>query len=229
MNDHKKTTDLLEPNIYDESSQRIIFDRGAKLIAEKYRERTSNIILSGAVLALSIAIATMIPLQKVEPYRVAYGEKGRLVADFSAFEKYTPEQAIIEGSLRQFTKNMFTVLGYDQAMAGLEEARVVLTGPAKNQFHEWFVVDQPTVVVREKPNYTRSIEIASSSILPNNVCIIRFRTKTYDGNSDSKSVDENRIITIRYIIKKPTSKEEAIKNPSGVYVDHLVVDLDKQQ
>lgn len=220
---------MLEPGVYDEDAQRIIFDRGAKLVVEKNRAYLATIILSIACLTLSSAIAIMIPLQKVEPYRVSKDEKGRYVADFSAFDKYTPDQAIIEGSLRQFTKNMFTVLGYDQAVVGLEEARIILTGPAKNQFAEWFMSDQPTIIAREKPNYTRSIEVASSSILPNNVCIIRFKTKTYSGDSDSKSLDENKLLTIRYIVKKPKSKEEAIRNPSGVYVDHFTIDLDKQQ
>jgi len=204
---------------------RTAFDRGGAITVDKNRAYLMIIILSLIILSMSVAFAILLPLEKIAPYRVASDGTGRAVADFSSFQSYTPDKANIEYQLRSWSKDMYTILGYKQALSGVENARKLLVGKAKGQFVDWFKVEKPTIVAMENPKFARTVGVTSVPILPDNVAMIHLVTTSTDGDT-GPSVDKRLLITVKYLIVPPKTKEEAQMNPNGIYIQHFTVEND---
>lgn len=212
------------PRQFDEVHEEI-FDRITRVAVERNRAFFLNIILAISVLVLVSAIRYMLPLERTVPYTIVENIEGRYKADFSSFKTYKPEEVVVERQARNLAKNLYTMLSYKDALENLDEAKTSFVGKAITQFVEWFQDDQPTIRIKNYPDLTRTVEIKSSSMMPNNVVIVRFRTITSVGEEMPEI--RNLILTTKYIVSPRKSRAEALANPTGVFFEHFTIDTDK--
>lgn len=213
-----------DPRQFDEVRSGI-FDKFTKVVVEKNRAFLINIIQAISILVLISCIRYMLPLEKTVPYSITETANGEIKADFSAFKSYNPDDVLIEKQSRILVKNLYTILSYKDAVENLDEARSLFVSKANNQFSLWFQQNQPTLKVKKNPDFTRTVEIKSSSMLPNNVVIVRF--KTTESNEEEDPIIQNYIITAKYLISPRKSRQEALENPTGIFYEHFTIDEEK--
>lgn len=217
----KETHISSNPRQFDEVKGEL-FDRFTAFRVERNRAHLLNLLLVLIILILVSSIRYMQPLEKITPYTIKESIDGQFKADFNSFKAYNPEDVVIEKQARIFSKSLYTILSYRDAVDNLEQAKSLCVGKAINQFAQWFQEEKPTLKVKDNPDLTRTVEITSSSIMPNNVVIVRFKTKL--ALKDEKPEEVHLILTAKYLVSQRQSRQEAMENPTGIFFEHFTID-----
>jgi type IV secretory pathway component VirB8 len=215
-NQHPEAAVTTTPGIPSEASRRTFFARGSAISLERNHWRAATFALAGAVLLCAVAIFRMLPLVRVQAVLVHESKSGELVAQAVDDRAFSPDQAAIAYALNNWASNLVTVNGTIQQEL-VDQALAMTAGQGTDQVKSFYQVNNPAALIRHQPEFLRTYHYLSINFINANAALLRFETtdrKTPGGQPESAIFD----MTVSFAIAPPKTVNEAIHNPSGVYV-----------
>lgn len=205
------------PGPTKEATSRKYFERGSaeKLMGDKWR--TMCFVLTVIIVVLAIAISQLIPLKTVEVYVASKQDSGRIIVEEST-SNWVPDQDVVQYLLSEWVSNLVEVnaASWERTTAraveltinaGTDQTRDFLRKPENN----------PALLINDSPTFVRTYERLSSNILKEGSSLIRFQTLSRDANNPAAKA-ATYAITINYIKIKPTTRKQAMANPTGLAI-----------
>lgn len=193
------------------------FERGAKASIERNRWFLISLLLVGAHIANGVAWGVVLPLKTVETYQINKVEGGRLVADPNAVGHWSPDSDSISYFLNKWASNVMEV-NAATIEGTLSEASEIAVGTAKDQLRELRLKDNPLIMLRDVPGYSRNYEFVSFNTVKDDVVLLRFKTVTRRGDNATTATHS---MTITFTRVKPTTRAQVMKNPAGLFVTNF--------
>lgn len=212
-----KPPSVITPGPIHEATARAYFARGSaeKLVGNHWR--LFCFVLLFAQLASSAAIWQMVPLKTVEVYVATKQEGGRLTAD-ELSGKWVPDQDMILYFLSSWTSNLTEVNAatWERTTSYALEFTV---NAAADQVRDFLrrQENNPALLLRKNPNFVRTYELVSANIIDSGSALIRYRTTSRHQSGTAPDV-VHYAITINYTRIKPTTRKQALSNPSGLAI-----------
>lgn len=213
----KNQSPFITPGPVHEATVREYFKRGSaeKLLGNHWRNLSYVLLL--ALVVSTLAIWQLIPLKSVEVYVATKQEGGRLSAE-ELSGKWVPDQDMIMYFLSSWTGNLVEVNSATwerttanaislAANTGVDQVREFLRNPDNN----------PAALLKKNPNFVRTYELVSANSIENGSALIRFRT-TSRGYSGTAPDIGYYAVTINYVRIKPTTRRQALENPTGLAI-----------
>lgn len=213
----KKILPDFAPGDISERTSQEYFERGARTVIERNRWFLVSCLLSITIIAMSVSFALLLPLKKVELFQVTKAEGGRLVVDTTPIGNWTPDHDSLTYFLNQWANAVFDV-NSATIETMIADSLAITVGNATEQLREFRMADNPLVNLSRIPNYNRTYEFKSINFVKNDVALLRFRTIT---RMNDKVRTETYLMTITFILRKPETIEQVVKNPAGIYITHF--------
>ena len=202
-------------------------DARSLLSAVIQRQAKTILGLIGAVVALSFAIAAMLPLKEQIPYVVEVNKTtGEVVTPAQqTAEKYNPTDDSINFFIRRWINAEFTI---QSQLARQNEAMALsmFRGEvAINKHSDFRAKDQTFGRLANEPTLSRAVSI--DSLVPVAGAKRSFVANlTLTTTSRGATVAQRKLLTIYYEILPPKSKEDRMQHPIGLYiVDFSIADI----
>lgn len=212
----KSVADFAPGDISEKASQEY-FERGARIVIERNRYFLLACLLCIVIIALSVSLACLLPLKKVELFQVTKAEGGRLIVDTTPVGNWTPDHDSLTYFLNQWANAVFDV-NRSTIEKMITDSLAITVGNATEQLREFRMEDNPLVNLNKIPNYNRTYEFRSINFVKNDVALLRFRTIT---RMNDIVKTQTYLMTITFILKKPETIEQVVKNPAGIYITHF--------
>lgn len=212
-NDSEITT---VPGVPSEASRRTFFARGSAISVERNHWRIATFGLVAALVLSSVAIFRMLPLVRVQAVLVHESKSGQLSAQAVNDESFSPDQAAIAYAINDWASNLLTVNGTIQQEL-VDKALAITTGQATDQVKAFYQVNNPAALMRHQPEFLRTYHYLSINFINANAALLRFETtdRQSPGAQPESSIFD---MTVSFAIAPPKTVNEAIRNPSGLYV-----------
>ena len=193
----------------------------AKLAARENRLFVIAIAQSGVLIALLVAMATLIPLKTVTPVLVERDAANGSVRSSSVnTSAYQPSQNDLKYFLARYVTWTYTIHRLSTE-SDLETARQHFTrGKAVTQFDAYIERERPVARLRGDAGYTRRVEIGSVSIFKDGAVVKFSSVEQASGEREPKR--QRMIATLQFSLNPPADDERLIlANPAGLYITDL--------
>lgn len=207
----------MTPGPLNESTVRAHFERGSaeKLLGNNWRNMC--FLLTLALIAMAFVVSQLLPLKTVEVYIASKQDSGRIVVEESS-PNWTPEQDVVQYFLSDWVGNLIEVnpASWERTTARAIEL-TVNTGTDQTKDFLRKPENNPALLLKNSSGFIRTYELVSSNILKEGSTLIRYRTISRNGVS---TATESAVfaITINYIKIKPTTRKQALANPTGLAI-----------
>lgn len=201
------------------------FEAYGSSIVEKSRWFTIAVAEMVCIVALVIAIATMMPLKTVVPYVIKVSSEGNVTATAAGVQAYKPEEREIRYFLSQWVTKLYTLDHSLTEQHYLPEAYALTRDKAIDEFTSWIDQNKPLVVLQSNPTLTQSVIVKSISFVQEGVALVRFR---FESRTTEKVIITDRLLTIHYAVIPPKTEKEIYENPIGLFITHFAVSEDIQ-
>lgn len=204
------------PGVPSEASRRTYFARGSAISLERNHWRVATFALICAVVLCAVAIFRMLPLVRVQAILVHESKSGELVSQPINDRMFTPDQAAIAYALNTWASNLVTVNGTIQQEL-VDKAMSVTAGQATDQAKSFYQENNPAALLRKQSTFLRTYHYLSINFINSDAALLRFETtdRTTPGAQPETSIFD---MTVSFTIVPPKTVNEAVRNPSGVYV-----------
>ncbi len=166
---------------------------------------------------LAVTINILLPLKTIETVQVTKAEGGRIAVDSTPVGKWVPDNESIGYFISQWGANVFGINRSTLDVTLRDSADIVIDA-AVDQLRELRRKDNPLVLLRDNPSYSRAYEFRTINFIKNDVALLRFKTITRKGD-DVKVV--YYAMTITFTLIKPNTMAKVMKNPAGMYVTNF--------
>ncbi len=193
----------------------------ARLTARENRLFAIAIALCAVLVALLIAMATMLPLKRVVPVLIERDlSSGALRTASVTTSDFQPSQNDLKYFIGRYVTWTCTVHRLSTE-ADLEVARQQFTrGKAVSQFDAYVERERPIARLRADPGYTRRVEIGSVSIFKDGAMVKFTAIEQASGEREAKRT--RMIATLQFSLNPPADDERLIlANPAGLYITDL--------
>lgn len=185
---------------------------------DKNRYALFCVFLVAAVIALGLAVAQMLPLVRIQPWVVLTDKlSGAAVAENAATQDYKPELPQIKYFVAEFVTKWRSI---DPVLVrkDLSHAFLRTRGKAIEDFKDWLAKDKPIErLALAKDQLSRKTTIISiTPMKEDNMLHVRFETVERVGAASPTKATWAGVI--HYAIIPPTSEQEILQNPLGLYV-----------
>ncbi len=204
------------PGPPDEAARRVHYEMGAGSRIERNRWFLLACIEAVALVANGAASIRLFPLKTVEPVVIHQSDSGRRVIDTSQSGVWVPDQPALSYALNQWVEQVFAINGAT-VEANLARAASKTIGTASDQLRDLRRKENPLVLLRDNPRLVREYENLSINFLGSDAALIRFRTTTRRAPGAAPE-SRSYAMTINFNVVKPTTREEILKDPAGVYI-----------
>jgi type IV secretion system protein VirB5 len=204
------------PGVASEASRRTFFSRGSAISLERNHWRVATFALIGALCLSSIAIFKMQPLVRVQAVLIHQSPSGRLSAQPVDDKAFSPDQAAIAYALNSWASNLITVNSTIQSEL-IDKALSMATAQGVDQVKAFYQANNPAAILKDKPLFLRTYHYLSINFINTNAALLRFQTtdRAAPGADPQNSIFD---MTVSFAISPPKTINQAIINPSGVYV-----------
>lgn len=204
------------PGIPSEASRRTFFARGSAISIERNHWRIATFALICAVLLCAVAIFRMLPLVRVQAVLVHESKSGELSAQPLDSRSFSPDQAAIAYAINEWASNLLTINGTIQQSL-VDKALSRTTGQATDQVKSFYQANNPAAILRKQPQFLRTYHYLSINFINDNAALLRFDTtdRPTPGAQPTTTIFD---MTVSFVIAPPKTVNEAIRNPSGLYV-----------
>ena len=204
------------PGIASEAARRTFFSRGSAISLERNHWRVATFALIGALCLTSVAIFKMLPLVRVQAVLIHQSQSGELSAQPVDDKAFSPDQAAIAYALNSWASNLITINSTIQSEL-IDKALSVTTGQGTDQVKAFYQANNPAAILKDKPLFLRNYHYLSINFINSNAALLRFQTtdRAAPGADPQSSIFD---MTVSFAIYPPKTINQAIHNPSGVYV-----------
>ncbi|AOY97491.1 hypothetical protein BKK79_36705 (plasmid) [Cupriavidus sp. USMAA2-4] len=205
------------PGPPEEAAKRKHFELGAAERISRNRWFLIAIIEGLALVGNGFGIAHVLPLKTVEPVVIYQNDTGRRIVDTSQTGKWQPDQSAVAFAINQWALKVFTI-NAATLDANLEFAASRTSGTATDQLRDLRRKDNPYTALHDNPRLVREYDNLSLNFLGDgSAALLRFKTTTRRSAGDKPEV-RYFSLTINFYTVKPASREEALKDPAGLFV-----------
>lgn len=177
-------------------------------------------LLGVVALAEALALWGMAPLKERIPYFIeADGATGRVSAASAIAKEFKPAEANVKFHLRGWVENLLTIDTRTKEYL-LPASYAMLRGSAMGEWRDWVENrDQPLKkILQNNGNYRREARIRSVTAVSDGVMLVRVLLVESVG-----ATPQSKVVTIHYALIPPTTEEEGLKNPLGLYITHFTI------
>jgi len=176
-------------------------------------------------ISLGIALAVMMPLKTVQPWMVKVDkEEGVATATKVGTAPYQPGDPEKRYFLAEWTTMLLTLDKY-MTEKNLVKAFYRTRGKGSSEFGDWVDVNKPAEALKLDPSLTRNIQIRSISFVADGAALVRVSLETRT-SAQSSPIRKNVIATIHFAVIPPTTEQEILENPIGLYITHFAISED---
>lgn len=184
-------------------------------------------IFAAAFLICALALAFIATHHTVAPYVLQATPEGAILPAGSKLVPYTPGGAEKRYFIAQWVRHLLSI---DQQLSEtwLAETYQQTRGKATVEFTDWLKQAGPLRQLKDDPSLTRSVNIASISLLDEGVALVRAHCERRNLSNPSAQ-PEKFLITLHYATVPPLNEEAVLKNPIGLVVSDFQIgeDLEK--
>lgn len=181
------------------------------------------ILMTGALVLLSLGMLRMLPLKERIPYVLQVEEgtdgkpTGRVSVQDGGLTRYTPSEASIRYFLGRWAVNLLSVDEQTRATR-LPASYALLRGGGIKDWEQYVTVDsKPLAKLADNPQYRQKAELISITFLSDTTAMIRVKLTRENG-------DERRVqVNVTYALLPPESDEDVLKNPIGLWITNFEI------
>ena len=193
------------------------FEKWGRPVMERNRWFIASMVLIAAVISLSLALAFLTPLKRVQPYVIKIEDTGRVLVDPVGASPYVPGEREQKYFLAQWVIHGWTM--DDKLIQGyLEKAYRVTRGKASAQFQELIENSKPMERLGMEPGLTVQVKIHSINFLKKNTALIRFETVERSEAEADHPKRTRYVLTAHFALDPPETEEEILDNPLGLFI-----------
>jgi len=209
------------PTALEPKMIRAWFEAYGKPVVDRNRMVLAVLALSGGIGAMALALASLMPLKTIQPYVIYTDNAGRIAADPVGAKQYRPDWNAVRYFLANWaTKAMSVEPGLTRR--NLEEAFRFLRDGAPTIFTEEIITRRkPIERTATEPTLSDLAQVIAINPIDDKTVLMRVRTTEYTKTKPGHSKIENYSLTVRYEIAPPTTEEEIMRNPLGIYITHF--------
>lgn len=175
-----------------------------------------------AVMALLVAAGTGVGMYHIATTR----QVERLIVEVTPndgvrgkpvrINEMKPSDAVLKAELAKWAEK---VMAIDSKRSGdwLQEANVMATGKALEQFRSWRETEGIATKIQKEPDYIRTAKVTSVDVATPGVAQVWVVTKESRGNMAPASPVQYRI-RLDYSLAPPKTEQEVFDNPLGLYI-----------
>ena len=206
------------PGPMEQAAVQVYFERGSKPVLEKNLWRWAAFGSTATALMLGASIIILLPLKSIETIQINKGVEGRLIADSSDAKKFSPDDDSKAAWLSDWVSDL-TEINAPTWQRNVERALSKTTSTAIDQAKDYLNRDenQPARLLYDRPEFVREFKRESINTLQPNVLLIRYTLTSRPSPGAPKTLKTFAMtVTLNYV--KPKTREEVVRNPSGLVV-----------
>jgi type IV secretion system protein VirB5 len=168
---------------------------------------------------LAIGVVSLAQESRVEPFVVEVNKLGEAVAVAPATEAAMPNNRVIDATLAEFinrTRMTWPNLAVGQRLSK-EAYRYVGAGTQAQQFLNNYLQNK---FANQKPGVVKTVQVNSVATIGKNTWQVDW-AETETGTSNGTSATKNYQAIIHIVIESPTTEQEILENPLGIYIKTL--------
>ena len=209
------------PDVALEKGRREWFERVGSPTVEKSRYFVMFVLVSLLMIALVIALISMMPLNRTVPYMVQVDKNSGIVTSKPIrAEEFKPGQAEQQYFIVQWVRHLLELDPY-VTERNLADAYQLTRGKAIEEFTDFINKTQPIKRVKTSTSLTRSVNVRSVSFVDVGSAMVRVSTE--ERQLGQEVVTKNYVITVHYTMSPPQTESEIIKNPIGIVITHFAI------
>lgn len=196
----------------------------ALLVKLNTRLATVAVACGAAVVASAASIVMMMPLKETKPYIVeVYRDGSAIVPPQKEAVAYNPTEDSLQFFLRRWIGDVFTINPYNTTSKLDPRARLFLRGQnALGEYNDFLASDGKFVLMAEKPQLTRDVEILGVTQIAGTKNAYMFDVKL-STRFQGELTEQRRLVTVYYEIFHPKDRKDVENNPLGIYVTSFKV------
>lgn len=203
------------------------FEVQGAAVVERNRWFLISLILSMGIVVTGAALLGLLPLKRVVPFVLNHADNGAMTIASTQVHIYEPDEAVKRYFLAQWVRQLLT-LDPHQSANNLAAAYQLTRSKATVEFTDWVQRHQPLAELRKDPTLTRTVSIASISMIDDGAALLRVTTEQRNAGNPS-AVQEHYVLTLHFAVVRPQREEEVLANPSGLLVTHFLVNTDLEK
>lgn len=214
--------DEMAPDTAFEKARRQYFDAVGQPVIERARYFTLLVLAIIAVIALSMTIKSMQPLQKTVPWVVTVNEaSGETMVDTQAatsWERYSPENNLISRELFEWVRPLLSLNGkYPELIErDLASSYYRTRGAAEEKFRRWIDQTKPSQEMVKDRSVIQTARRIAVSYRDRGMVLMRIGVERH---SDGQPVQRSTYLaSIQFVRTMPTTEQEIHTNPMGIYI-----------
>lgn len=209
------------PDVALEKGRREWFERVGSPTVEKSRYFVMFVLVSLLMIALVIALISMMPLNRTVPYMVQVDKNSGIVTSKPIrAEEFKPGQPEQQYFIVQWVRHLLELDPY-VTERNLADAYQLTRGKAIEEFTDFINKTQPIKRVKTSTSLTRSVNVRSVSFVDAGSAMVRVSTE--ERQLGQAVVTKNYVITVHYTMSPPQTESEIIKNPIGIFITHFAI------
>lgn len=195
------------------------YDTRQMLLNVNRRMQRAVVASSLAAVAACGALLLLMPLKQTVPYVVDVNKTtGEVtVPAQSEWAEFKPDWAIESFFLRRWVSDLFTINQYTMQTTDPRAQAFLRGSNAIAEFKAFREQDQTYTRLAQNPTLVRNVTVKSLTPIAgtNNGAVADVELTTLSGGN--KTVD-HRLVTLYWVILKPSDVSEARDNPVGIYI-----------
>jgi len=196
------------------------YDTRQMLLNVNRRMQRATIASALAAMTACGALVALMPLKQTVPYVVNVNKTtGEVsVPSQSDWQQFTPNWLSESFFLRRWVSDLFTINQYLTVQITDPRAQAFLRGPnAIAEFKSFRDVDQTYLRLAKNPTLVRNVTVKSLTPIAGtkNGAVADVDLTTISGGT---TTTEHRLVTLYWVILKPTDMADAKDNPIGIYI-----------
>lgn len=211
------------PGPIEQAAATVYFERGSLQSIEANRWRLIAISMMAVTAVLSVAIALMMPLKSVETIQINSDGAGRVAVVNANAQRFTADDGVKQAWIVDWVTDLTEINGATWQRS-VERAGQRSLGVAVDQIKDYLsrADNQPAQILGEKPLYVREFTRQTVNMIDSNVALVRFTLTSRPGQGATKVV-RSYVLTATLATVKPQTREDVLRNPTGLAVQNFNV------
>ena len=164
------------------------------------------------------ALVLVMPLKTVETIQINRDGQGRVAVANADAQRFTPDDGIKQAWIIDWVTDL-TEINSATWQRSIERATTRSLGVGVDQIRDYLsrVENQPAQILNDKPAFVREFTRQSVNMIEPNVALVRY-TLTSRGGQGSSKVVKSYALTATLATIKPETREDVLRNPTGLAV-----------
>lgn len=215
------------PDVALARGRREWFERVGSPTVEKSRYFVMFVLVTILMIALVIALISMMPLTRVVPYKIEVDKQSGIVTSTPvAAKEFKPGQAEQQYFIVQWVRHLLELDPY-VTERNLSDAYQLTRGKAIEEFTDFINKTQPIVRVKTNTGLTRSVNVKSVSFVDAGSALVRVATE--ERVLGQSALVKDYVITVHFTMSPPQTEAEIIRNPIGIFITHFAINEELRQ